>query len=80
MLSWNNGWRLHLQDIRGYCRPLINTPPSFKGLDIRIPIITPFKGLNIGIPSITPFNKGLNIRIPIITPFKGLKDPYYEPC
>ena len=26
------------------CRPMINKPPPFKGLDIRIPIIIPIKG------------------------------------
>ena len=26
------------------CRPMINKPPPFKGLNIRIPIIIPIKG------------------------------------
>ena len=45
---------------------MINKPPPFKGLNIRIPIIS--KGLNIRIPILF---KGLNIWIPIIIPIKG---------
>ena len=28
----------------GSCRPIINNPPPFKGLNIRIPTIIPIKG------------------------------------
>ena len=28
----------------GQCRPMINKPPPFKGLNIRIPILIPIKG------------------------------------
>ena len=33
---WYNGFKVA-------CRPMINNPPPFKGLDMRIPIITPMK-------------------------------------
>ena len=31
------------------CRPLVNKPPPFKGLSIRIPITIPIKGLGLGV-------------------------------
>ena len=33
-----------LQSVGDYCRPMINKPPSYKGLNIRNPIISPIMG------------------------------------
>ena len=38
-----------------YCRPVINKPPPFKGLDITIPIIIPIKDGGF-------INKGSTVR------------------
>ena len=41
------GFRVRGLGFRDSCRPVVNTPAPFKGLNIRIPIIVPIEGRGV---------------------------------
>ena len=62
-------YRIWASGVKAYCRLVINTPPPFKGLSSRIPIIIPIEGrvfisgVYIIIPTLNPKPLGFRVYI-----------------